>query len=181
MRVSKAFPINLSIDQIDMYRWVTKMTTEDYASFTPAHKAMGSFFHASRFFMVNVECIGSDLLVQHYELVDHGKSHVKFYSPRTQGYVFRWFPVTFGVPWEMTLRSVSSRSCELLCTIGADFSSPLLGALARANGSHFFLRRHLAAEGAAFARDIERKFASTPPTPDDAAGAPPVLNDMRVT
>ena len=30
--------------------------------------------------MVNVECIGSDLLVQHYELVEHSKSHVKFYS-----------------------------------------------------------------------------------------------------
>ena len=42
----------------------------------------GSFFHGSRFFMVSVECIGSDPLVQHYELIDHSKSHVKFYSTR---------------------------------------------------------------------------------------------------
>jgi hypothetical protein len=104
MRVSKVFPVNLPIDRIDMYRWVTEMTTEDYESFTPAHKAMGSFFHGSRFFMVNVEYIGSDMLVQHYELIDHSKSHVKFYSRRTRGYVYRWFPVTFSVPWEMALR-----------------------------------------------------------------------------
>ena len=69
MRVSRAFPVNLPADQIDMYRWVT-------------------------------------------------------------------------------------------CTIGAEFQSALLGALARANGSRFFIRRHLVAEGAAFARNIERKFAS---------------------
>lgn len=160
MRVSKGFPINLPIDQIDMYRWVTEMTPEDYASYAPAHKAMGSFFHGSRFYMVNVEYIGSDMLVQHYELLDHSKSHVKFYSPQSEGYLYRWFPLSFGVPWEMTLRPVSSRSCELTCTIGADFRSALLGALARANGTGFFMQRHLAVEGAAFARDIESKFAS---------------------
>jgi hypothetical protein len=109
--------------------------------------------------MVNVECIGSDLLEQHYELIDHSKSHVRFYSARTKGYLGRWFPVTFSVPWEMTLRPTSSRSCELTCTIGVDFPSALLGAIAWASGSVFFMRRHLAIEGAAFARNIERTFA----------------------
>jgi hypothetical protein len=160
MRVSRAFPVNLPIDQIDMYRWVTTMTSEDYESFAPAHKAMGSFFHGSRFFMVNVECIGSDLLVQHYELIDYSKSHVRFHSARTKGYVCRWLPVTFSVPWEMTLRPTSSRTCELTCTIGADFSSALPSAIARASGSLFFIRRHLRVEGVAFARHLEQTFAS---------------------
>lgn len=160
MRASRAFQVNLPIERIDMYRWVTEMTSDDYASFTPAHKAMGSFFDGSRFFMVNVECIGGDMLVQHYELIEHSKSHVRFYSRRTEGYVFRWFPVTFSVPWEMTLRSISSSSCELACTIGADFRSSLLRAVAWVGGlGSLFLRRHLAAEGFAFARNIERKFA----------------------
>ena len=75
-------------------------------------------------------------------------------------YGLQRFPVTFSVPWEMRLRPTSDRSCELTCSIGAEFSSALLAAIARANGSGFFIRRHLAAEGAAFARDIERKFAS---------------------
>ncbi len=160
MRVTKTFPIDLPMEQIDMHRWVRELTTEDYASFTPAHKALGSFVHGSRFFMVNVECIGGDMLIQHYELVDHSRSHVTFYSHRTKGYVFRWVPVTFSAPWEMSLRGVSAHSCELTCTIGAEFDSPLLGALAWLNGSRFFIRRHLAAEGVAFARHIELKFAS---------------------
>lgn len=160
MRVTKVFPVNLSIDRIDMYRWVTEMTSAEYVSFAPAHRAMASFFHGSRFLMVNVESIGTDLLVQHYELIDHSRSHVKFYSRRTQGYVYRWLPVTFSVPWEMALRPVTSATCELTCTIGVDFPSPLLGVVARMNGSKFFLRRHLAVEGAAFARHIERKFGS---------------------
>ena len=56
--------------------------------------------------------------------------------------------------------AVSRRACELTCTIGAEFPSPILDALAWANGAWFFIRRHLATEGAAFARDIELKFAS---------------------
>jgi hypothetical protein len=161
MRVSKRFLVNLSIDQIDLYRWVTELTTEEYEAFTPAHKAMGSFFRESRFFMVNVENIGCDQLVQHYELIEHSRFHVRLYSRLTTGYIFRWIPVTFSVPWEMTLLPTSPRSCELICTIGADFSSALLAGLARVNGSAFFTHRHLAAEGAAFARDIERKFTTS--------------------
>lgn len=161
MRVSAAFPVNVPIERIDMYRWVTEMTTEEYESFAPAHLAMGSTMRGSRFFMVNVECIGSDLLVQHYELVEHSKSHVVFYSRETKGFVFRLFPVTFSVPWEMRLRRISDIACELHCTIGADFRSPLLGAVAWVNGlGNFFLRRHLATEGRGFVRSIERRFAS---------------------
>jgi hypothetical protein len=47
----------------------------------------------------------------------------------------------------------------LTCTIGADFPSAILGALARLNGSFFFMKRHLEEEGAAFARHLERTFA----------------------
>jgi hypothetical protein len=160
MRVTRTFPVNLPIERVDMHRWVTEMTTADYESFAPAHKAMGSYFRDSRFFMVNVECIGADLLIQNYELIDHSKSHLTFYSSRTKGYVFRWFPVMFAVPWEMKLRQTSSRSCELTCTIGADLPSPFLRMLAWVNGlGNLLLARHLATEGAAFARDLEQKFA----------------------
>lgn len=161
MRQSMTFPVELPIDRIDMYRWATEMTSDDYASYAPAHKAMGSFFHDSRFFMVNVECIATDMLIQHYELVDHSESHLRFYSARTEGYLFRWIPVSFAVPWEMTLRPVSSRSSELTCTIGVEFPSALLRVIAWVGAARFFMRRHLALEGAAFARDIERKFASS--------------------
>ena len=51
-------------------------------------------------------------------------------------------------------------SCELTCTIGAELPSALLGAIAWASGSLFFIARHLSVEGAAFARNIEQTFAS---------------------
>ena len=161
MRVSMTFPVNLRIDQIDMYRWVTEMTSADYQSFARAHTAMGSFFQGNRFFMVNVECIGTDLVVQRYELMEHSPAHVKFYSARTTGYIYRWFPVSLGVPWEMTVQPTSDRTCELVCTVGADFPSRWLHVLAWANGLGFrFIKWHLGVEGPAFAKDIERKFSA---------------------
>jgi hypothetical protein len=164
MRVSKDFPVNLPVDSIDMHRWVTEMTSEDYESFAPAHKAMGSFFRGAEFLMVNVECIGSDLVVQHYQLTESSKSHVRFYSPRTTAYIYRWFPVTVGVPWEMSVRSTAEHSCRLSCTVGVDYPSRLLAIIAWLNGvGSLFLTRHLATEGAAFAKNIETKFATREP------------------
>jgi len=162
MRATQTFPISLPIDQVDMYRWVTEMTPEDYSSYAKAHLAMGSWFEGAKFFMVNVEAVGSDMVIQHYELLDHSRGRVKFYSTRSNGYILRWLPVTFGVPWEMVLRPVSARTCELTCTIGADFASAFLDVFVKVFGAERSLRRHLAEEGAAFARDIERKFASAP-------------------
>ena len=159
MRLSRTFPIDLPLARIDMYRWVTEMTQPDYEAYSTAHKAMGSGFRQGVFFMVNVELIGTDMLQQHYQLLEHSASHVKFYSPATRGYIYRWVPVTFGVPWEMTLRETSAETCELHCVIGADFSARWLFAAAWLNSLGFyFLRRHLADEGVAFARDLERKF-----------------------
>jgi hypothetical protein len=166
MRITRAFPVNLPINQIDLYRWVTEMTSEDYESYArPAHKAMGSFFRGSRFVMVNVECIGADMIVQHYELIEHSRSSVRLYSARSTAYVYRWFPVTVSVPWEMSLHRSSDRSCELTCTVGIESPSLFIRALAWTNGlGLLFLRRHLALEGAAFARDLERKFAGVETT-----------------
>ena len=162
MRVSNTFAVYIPIEKVDMYKWVTEMSPEEYETFAPAHKAMGSGFHGGEFHEVNVECIGTDMLVQHYKLVKHSKSHVRFYSLDTKAYLYRWIPVTFGVPWEMSLRSVSPEACELSCTIGADFRSRMLAVAAWINGLGFlFVKRHLAVEGAAFARSIERKFAAT--------------------
>ena len=52
---SRTLRINLPIDRIDMYQWLTEMTPEDYESFASAHKALGSFFPGADFLMVSVE------------------------------------------------------------------------------------------------------------------------------
>ncbi len=161
MRLTRSFPIALSKERIDLYRWIIEMTPADYESYSPAHRAMGSFVKDGVFHMVNVEMIGNEMLVQHYTLVEHRPDHVAFYSKASKAYVLRWFPATVGVPWQMTLRETGPDRCELICTIGADFPNPLLEIGGYLNGlGWLFLRRHLEQEVEAFARDIERKFAS---------------------
>ena len=54
----------MPIERTALYRWVTEMTCDDCESFTPDYKAMNSFLLGSRFFMVNVECIGGEGLVR---------------------------------------------------------------------------------------------------------------------
>lgn len=111
------------------------------------------------FYTINVENIGNETIVQHYELKYHTASHVQFYSPNSVAYIMRWFPATVGVPWEMQLRATSGNTCELTCMIGADFPNLFLKLGAWLNGfGGFFLKRHLQQEGNAFAKDIEKKF-----------------------
>ena len=161
MRLTQSFPIQRPKEAIDLYRWVTEMTPADYESYSPAHRAMGSYFHGGSFHMVNVEMIGNEMIEQHYQLLDHRPDRVAFYSKATRAHVLRWIPATVGVPWEMEVRETGPGACELVCTIGADFPNAVVAIGAFFNGLHgFFLNRHLLQEGAAFARDIERKFAA---------------------
>jgi hypothetical protein len=159
VRYVHSFSINLSMEKIDLYQWVTGMTDTDYQSYATAHKAMGSYTRDGVFIMTNVENIGNETIFQRYELKYHSPYHVQFYSPASTAYVLRWFPVRVGVPWEMVLRPVSPGRCELICLIGADFPNGFVKAMAWMNGlGGFFLKRHLKREGRAFARDIEGKF-----------------------
>lgn len=163
MRVTRFFEIPLPVEKIDLYRWVTEMTDADYTSYSRGHKAMGSYFKDSRFFMANVEMIGNEMIVQNYALQEHQPDRVRFYSEKTKAYILRWFPAVVGVPWEMSLRTKGSDQCDLVCTIGADFPNLMVAIGAFINGfGGLFLRRHLKEEGEAFARDIERKFRKVP-------------------
>jgi hypothetical protein len=161
MRLTESFPIRLPKEKIDLYRWVTEMTPAEYETYSPSHRAMGSYFHEGSFHMVNVEMIGNEMIVQHYRLLEHRPDRVAFYSKATRAYVLRWFPATVGVPWEMEVRATGPEACELVCTIGADFPNAMVAFGAFSNGFHGrFLHRHLVQEGAAFARDLEEKFAA---------------------
>lgn len=158
-RYVQSFLINLPVEHIDLHKWITGMTDADYASYSKAHKAMGSFSKDNTFYMKNVENIGIETIVQNYELKFHAPNHVQLYSPRTVAFIMRWFPATVGVPWELYVQPVSANSSRLICLIGADFPNRLLkiGAWFSSFGG-LFLRRHLKKEGEAFARDIEMKF-----------------------
>lgn len=160
VRFAESFKINLRAEQIDLYNWITEMNNLEYISFSPAHQAMGSYFKDGLFFMTNVENIGTDMVVQHYELQYFSPGHIQLYSDASRAYIMRWFPVTVGVPWEMQIRAISSTTCELVCLVGADYPTLALKAAAWLNGlAGLFLSKHLRREGRAFAKNIEEKFS----------------------
>lgn len=153
------FAISLPAEQIDLYKWIKEMTESDYKSYSPAHLAMNSYFENGVLLMTNVECIGTDMIVQHYELKNHSAKHVQLYSAKSDAYIVRWFRVVVGVPWEMQIMPTSNDTCELICLIGVDYPNPVLKIAAWLNGlGGMFLKKHLRKEGKAFAKDIERKF-----------------------
>lgn len=159
MRMTKKFKMQIAAGNVNLYKWVTEMTPAEYESFSKGHKAMGSYFEDGEFYMVNVENMGNEMIVQHYQLKEHTEDHLRFYSDRTEAYICRWIPAIVGVPWEMKITPIDNHSCELSCTIGADFPSRLLAFAAWINGiGGFFMRKHLADEGEKFAKDIEKKF-----------------------
>lgn len=158
-RFVQSFPVNLPVEKIDLNRWVTEMTDGDYRSYSKDHQMMSSFVKDGIFYMKNLENIGTDRLIQRYELKYHSPRHVQFYSSETTAYVMRLFPAKVGVPWEMQLTQTSDNTSELTCLIGVDFPNVLLKAAWFSGLGDLFLKRHLSEEGENFAKDIERKFA----------------------
>lgn len=159
VRYIENFSINLPAEQIDLYKWIVEMTESDYTSYSPAHLAMNSYVKDGILFMTNVENIGTDTIVQHYELQNHSPKHVQLYSANSEAYIMRWFRVFVGVPWEMQIMPKSKDTCELICLVGADYPNSFIKTAAWFNGlGGIFLKKHLSREGKAFAKDIERKF-----------------------
>lgn len=160
-RFVQSFSIALPAERIDLGKWVTEMTDDDYVSYSKAHKMMSSFEKDGIFYMKNLENIGTESLIQRYELKHRTPGHVHFYSANTTAYLARWVPARVGVPWEMYLTRTSDTACDLTCLIGVDFPNIFLRAAAWLSGlGGFFLSRHLREEGRNFVKDIERKFGS---------------------
>jgi hypothetical protein len=159
VRFFESFLINLPIEQIDLYQWFKNMNDVDYRSYSPAHKAIGSYVRDNKFFMTNVENIGMDTIIQNYEVITHAPNRVQLYSAKSKAYIWRWVPVTVGVPWEFYLQPVSPTSCRFICMIGVNYPNKFIQVLAWLNGlGGLFLSKHLKKEGEAFAKDIEIKF-----------------------
>ncbi|MFT3912304.1 MAG: hypothetical protein QM737_22950 [Ferruginibacter sp.] len=158
-RYVESFEINLPAKQIDLYKWITEMAELDYTSYSPAHVAMNSYSKDNKLFMTNVETIGTDMIVQHYELKFYSAAHIQLYSAKSEAYIMRWVPAIVGVPCEMQIRPVTGNTCELICLVGADYPTLFLKTAAWLNGlGGMFIKKHLIKEGKAFAKDIERKF-----------------------
>lgn len=159
-RYVQSFAINISAEHIDLHQWILEMAESEYRSYSSAHLAMNSVLKNGELFMTNVENIGTDMIVQHYELKFHSPAHIQMYSAKSEAFIMRWIRVLVGVPWEMQIRPVTNESSELVCLVGADYPNLFLKIAAWVNGlGGVFLSKHLKKEGKAFAMDIEQKFS----------------------
>ena len=159
VRFVETFPINLPIEKIDLHQWFISMNDLDYRSYSTAHQAIGSYLRDGRFYMTNVENVGTDTIIQNYELKSYSADSVKLYSLRSKAYILRWIPVFVGVPWELSVKRVSATRSSLTCMIGVDYPNLLSRVAAWVNGlGGLFLRQHLKKETKSFALDIQRKF-----------------------
>lgn len=158
-RYIRCFDLDIPAENINLYKRLTQMTDAEYVSYSPAHLAMSSNTNDDLFQMTNVENIGIEMLVQHYELKYFAANHVQLYSSHTRAYIMRWIPATIAVPWELFIQPVSPDKSRLICLIGVDFPNLALKVASWLSSlGGLFLSRHLQEEGQAFAKHIERTF-----------------------
>ena len=158
MKYTIEIPVEVKSENINLYKWVTDLKSEEYESFSTSHLAMGKYKDETGTRLINVEDIGGSLITQYYYFKKTEKAHVILHSDRSMVLVLHWFPVRINVPWEMSVSEDLSGQTILTCTIGALFPNKFLEIAARSMLLGYFLKKHLLEEAQAFAKDLELKF-----------------------
>ena len=159
MKFSITLKLDIPASKIDLYQWLTGLTSEEYESFSKSHIAMGKYKDGKGTRLINVEDIGGGLITQYYYFRKVEKDHVILNSDRSLVLVLHWFPVRIKVPWEMRVAEDSTGQTILSCAIGAIFPHMLLEIAAKSMFLGYFLRKHLREEAQAFAIDLHSKFS----------------------
>ena len=97
MKFSSQTVIDHPADCLDLARWLSTMSDQDYQACSRGHRAAGTFREGGTFGMVNVESIGGHLLIQHYLAEKAAPDQVVMHSKDTRVYVMHIFPATIGV------------------------------------------------------------------------------------
>jgi len=148
--------IDIPTSRIDLLKWMATMSDSDYQACSRRHRAAGTFREGSSLGMVNVESIGGNLLVQHYQMVKGEASQVVMHSKKSRAYILHLFPATVEVIWTVEIELQNSDSTIFRCTVETRLPT-FLQVVASPALLSFFIRRHTIEETLGFAADIERK------------------------
>ncbi|MES2829800.1 MAG: hypothetical protein V4687_16700 [Bacteroidota bacterium] len=151
--------IHLPVQQIDLYEWFLGITENDYKKFSKAHIAVGLTRIDGVESMVNVESIGGNLLVQHYQLQQKQKDLLLLCSPKSEAFLFHLVKVNVGVEWKMTVKEKDALNSYFICEISVKYPNKLLKLASILVAGNYFLQKHVNEEGPLFARNIEEKFS----------------------
>ncbi len=152
-------PIQARSENIDLYKWLTDLKSEEYESFSTSHIAMGKYEDEKGTRLINIEDIGGGLITQYYYFKKMKKNHIILQSDRSLVLVLHWFPVRINVPLEMSVAEDDKGRTKLTCSIGAIFPNKVLEIAAKSMFLGYFLKKHLKEETQGFAKDIELKFS----------------------
>jgi len=141
---------------IDLVAWVSTLTDRDYQACSRAHRAAGTFREGVEIGMVNVENVGGNLLVQHYQMAAAAAHRVVMHSRETRVYLFHVVPARIEVIWTVEVEPRTDQSATFRCSVETRMPTHLR-ALARLALLPIFLRRHTREATLGFARDIARK------------------------
>ena len=155
--------INAPIEKIDLPSWCFTLPESEYQGCSPAHYSAG-FTTApdGRRMSINVEVIGGSLMVQHYIEEVGQPDHLRLVS--TSDVFTPTGRTTIGVTWDLAVRKIDDKTCELTNTVQSCATPELLEFLAR-QGIPFDVFRsarkpnseaHNRQETPMFAKSIER-------------------------
>jgi len=148
--------LNEPSDGIDLDAWLFGLSDSDYQACARGHRGAGVFTDEHGRGMINVESIGGNLIVQHYQSVRADRFSVEMYSPRSRVYLFHLMPVAAGVRWTLQVTPVAATTADFACTVEVHLPA-VLGVLGRLSFLGHFLGRHVVEEAQGFATDITRK------------------------
>lgn len=149
--------IQVPVEAVDLYQWLTNVSDREYQTFSKAHRAMGLFKDGQDEGIINVEDFGGNLLIQHYKILKKSPDELHMYSERSDVYLTHLIHSHVGADWKMSVRHLSDNTCTFLCEVGTILPSKLLELAATISFSSYFLQEHVEEEGQNFADDIERK------------------------
>jgi len=99
--------INAPIELVDIADWVFSLPDAEYQRCSPAHIAAGfTTSDEGRRMSLNVETIGGNLMVQHYEEDIGEKHHVRLLS--TSDVIGPSGRTKSGVVWELSVRALDA-------------------------------------------------------------------------
>jgi hypothetical protein len=168
MKFSHHAVIHAPADEVDLEQWLFTLSDNDYQAAAHGHRAAGTFTEGGRRGSVNVEAIGTLLMIQHYLEREAGPARVEMVSERSQAYLFHLIPVPVLVRWVMTATPQTANTTTFTCDV--EIEMPLILRLAGALiGNPYFVRKHVVEETPGFVADIERKLADARATTADGS------------
>lgn len=149
-------PLPVPASEVDLEKWLSTMTDEDYQASAKGHRAAGFHRHDDRWGLVIVESVGGALIIQHHHAAEAGPSHVEMLSPKSTSYLMHLVPVGVHVRWVMTISPTSATTSTLTCGVEIGMSGPVQ-LVGRLFGTSRAIRRHNEEQTTGFAAEILRK------------------------